>query len=103
MDERQRGVHEEAGGLGSVHPGDLVAPQFVAAQPEFLRWLGIAGLAQRQYPVAKPLELSERLVESVVGDRRRVPHVPLATQVPLAKLAGCIVCIAVLVTRRLEL
>ena len=65
-----------------------VAAQLVGAQRVALGRRAVEGIEQRQHAGAEPLEIGQRGVEPVGGDRRRVADVALAAEVPLAEVAG---------------
>ena len=85
--ERQRGVQVAGGDFGTQHPSRWSTQPF-GIGPDPARFLVAWPEREREEFRPHAFKVRQRLVKSVGGDRRGIVHVSLATQVPLAEMAG---------------
>ena len=87
FDKRNGLIHKTLGDLRALHPTHALA-QTLGGAPDAPGLFRILPGPQRQRQQLWPhaLEVGQRGIEAVLGNRRRVVHIALAAHVPFAKM-----------------
>ena len=87
VDEAQGRVGEAGGHLGAVRPRHRTAEAF-GVGPDLLECWRVRRPGQRQELWSHALEVGQRGVKAVAGDRGGVVHVALSAEMPFAEVTG---------------